>query len=175
MLFIYSSILLCPKFINFLGHIQTFDHTIYHFHGASKVDIFNILAVRFSDYGHLRRLHSYAHMWPLGVVEVDYAMLLEYIYIWCNQVWGYPAYSLRLSPQSMALSRLPQTRSRLSCSTIVCCNQTVRRGGSGLRLCTPRVADLLFGARFFSYRDVEGLFRDVNHRVVSLGPQLFQF
>ena len=23
--------------------------------------------------GHLRRLHSYAHMWPPGVVEVDYA------------------------------------------------------------------------------------------------------
>ena len=24
--------------------------------------------------GHLRRLHSYAHMWPPGVVEVDYAL-----------------------------------------------------------------------------------------------------
>ena len=57
---------------------------------------------------------------------------------------------------------------------IACCNQTARKECSDQFPCTFRVADLPFGARFFSYRDVEGLFRDRNHRVVSRRPKFLQ-
>lgn len=48
-------------------------------------------------------------------------------------------------------------------------NQTARREPPEMLPGCSRVAGLLFGARFFSDRDVEGLFGHVDHRVIRLG------
>ena len=57
----------------------------------------------------------------------------------------------------------------------VCCNQTARKACSGPPLSRLREADLLFGARFFSYRDIEGLLCKINHGRIGMGTELLQF
>ena len=58
---------------------------------------------------------------------------------------------------------------------LVCCNQTARKEYSGLRLSRLREADLLFGASFFSYRDIKGLLCKINHGGIGMGTEFLQF
>ena len=48
-------------------------------------------------------------------------------------------------------------------------------GCPGMPPCHLREADLLFGARFFSYRDVEGLLCKINHGRIGVGTEFLQF
>ena len=58
---------------------------------------------------------------------------------------------------------------RIFCCTTVCYNQTACKGYSSMLVKTLRGADLLFGARFFSYWNIESFFCKVNHCVVGMG------
>ena len=64
---------------------------------------------------------------------------------------------------------LTRSRSPCVCRMIACYNQTARKESPEMPPGCSRVAGLLFGARFFSDRDVEGFFGHVNHRVIRLG------
>ena len=57
----------------------------------------------------------------------------------------------------------------------VCCNQTVRRESSAQVPKTLHGADLLFGARFFSYGNVECLLGKIDHRVIGMGTKFLKF
>lgn len=56
----------------------------------------------------------------------------------------------------------------------VCCNQTVRRETSATVPESLRGADLLFGARFFSYGNIEGRLGKIDHRVVGMGAKFLK-
>lgn len=56
------------------------------------------------------------------------------------------------------------------CNRLVCCNQTVHKEFLEVSPDISREADLLFGASFFSYGDIEVLLSDFNHRLIGFGP-----
>ena len=58
------------------------------------------------------------------------------------------------------------------CNRLVCCTQTVHKEFSEVSLDISREADLLFGASFFSYGDIEVLLRDFNHCLIRFGSQI---
>ena len=63
-------------------------------------------------------------------------------------------------------------------SLIICLSAVTKqpaKRAQGRPLSRLREADLLFGARFFSYRDIEGLLCKINHGRIGMGTELLQF